>query len=487
MRKITFTGLSLLLVMMCLPADSFSQNRFDALRFSTQVPAADASSIGFGGATHSVFLDYGSALSNPAVLSLAPNSSFSVGLGLRDVGEDAIYLNQRRSYDDSQTSFTNAGFVYRFPTVQGSLVIGAGYNQTADFNRAYRISGFNSTSSITDFFLTNDFYFDTAFDAFAVDIDDDGAYSVLRNFTDEPFVGIDQTANVVERGHMGEFSFSAATEFVEGLHMGVTLGIPFGTYSYRRDFLETDSQNLHTGEPGSLTLDVNNIFNRDTIDADISGFSARAGVLYTAIPNISLGLSYQMPTRYTIDESYSVLIETTFDDGDFFDAELRGDNSYKVRTASRLSFGASTRDLPVDLSAAIERVGYSSLEFRELGNLAMEVAENDRIRDDFKDVYNLSFGAQLNISDVVQPRLGYAYLPSASRSRDLDRQYLSAGLRLGVSQDVSVDIALQYGFWDDEQVLYEYPDYPSGQSFNQSRVSTSVDRFHAAVGFSLRF
>jgi hypothetical protein len=157
-----------------------AQNRFDALRFTTQTPSADAANAAVGGASVANYFGYGSIFQNPASLALAKQSNVFLGLGIRDISESATYLNTRRGYDDTQTAFSDVGFVYVFPTVQGSLVLGAGYNQLTDFNRAYRASAFNERSSITDFFFDNDFYFQTAFNAFAIEEDDFGLFPLFR-------------------------------------------------------------------------------------------------------------------------------------------------------------------------------------------------------------------------------------------------------------------------------------------------------------------
>ncbi|MFW6348038.1 MAG: hypothetical protein ACOC2C_05450, partial [Cyclonatronaceae bacterium] len=407
---------------------------------------------------------------------------------------DARYLGSTNSFDDTQTRFTNAGFVYKLPTVQGSLVLGGGYNQKMDFNRAYRLNGFNERSSITDFFFDNDFYRETAFNAFAIEEDDFGQFPVFRPFPEEPFGGIAQTANVIERGQLGEFTISLGTEFLPNMFVGATIGAPTGSYSYEREFLERDTEGFY----GPLETEIDgeaftipapeSVILQETIDADISGFSARLGLLYEVLPFLNVGASYALPTRYTIDESFSVDIETQYENGEFAADGFNGDNSYEVKTASRLVFGAATQRLPVNLSVSAERVGYGSLEFRELGDLDFELRQNEAIREDFEDIYNLRAGLSFDLFELAIPRLGYAYLPSASSSNDQAMQFLSGGLRLGVNQNFSLDIALQYAFFDDEQIVYDHYNYETDDgSFRQERVSTSVERFHAVIGANIRF
>ncbi|MCH8566803.1 MAG: hypothetical protein LAT67_01010 [Balneolales bacterium] len=493
MKYILFSGLLIGFIMMsALPAEA--QNRFDALRFSTQYPAGDAANVARGGASVADYAGYGSVLLNPATLGLAPSSSFHIGIGLRDVSEDALYLNRNNSYDDSQTAFTNIGFVYRFPTVQGSFVIGGGYNQLADFNRAYRLNAQNPTSSITDFFFDSPFYFDTAFNAFAIETDDFGDFPIFRPFFDEPFRGIRQTATVTERGQLGEFTASLGTEFMENFFVGATIGIPVGSYSYRRDFLERDVDRVF----GDLDTQINgedftipapdNVLLQDRIDADISGFSARLGFIYKPIEFLSVGVSYALPTIYSIDESYSVFIQTTYEAGGTESDRLRGETSYRVKTPSRLAFGVATHQLPVNFNASVERVGNSSIQFRNFGDLGLEVQENEDIREDFRDVFNFRAGVTLDISDVVQPSVGYAFMPAVSRTNSEDLQFVSGGLRLGVNQSLSLNFAVQYLFFNDNQIVYSHYDYNLDDgTFRDVGVRSSVDRFHVMIGANFSF
>lgn len=485
---------AMLFLFIVLTADLFAQNKNDALRFVTQYPIFDAANAGISGASSAAFFDYGSVLRNPATLGLAKESTVSFGLGLRDVEEEAIYLNRRRAYDDTQFGITNVAYVYKFPTLQGSLVMGGGYNQIMNFNRAFRINGYNTRSSITDYFFDNPFYFKTAFDAFAIEEDDFGQFPVLRPDFDMPFAGIDQTANQQERGQMGEFTISVASEVVQNLFAGITLGIPVGTYSYKLDFLERDTQNVHgnlntiIGGESFVIPGIDNILWTDRIDADITGFSARAGMVYQALPNLSIGVSYAIPTRYRVEESYSVFIRTTYENGTSESARLAGDTSYQIRTPSRLNFGISTNDLPINLSATVERVGNSRIEFRNFGDLGRELDLNEEIRDDFRTAFNYHIGAVLAISEVVQPSIGYSYIAGVSRTNDNPVQFITGGLRIGMNQGLTINLGLQYAMFDDTQILYDFYDYNADNgSFLNETVTSSISKYHFMAGISLRF
>jgi hypothetical protein len=104
-------------------------------------------------------------------------------------------------------------------------------------------------------------------------------------------------------------------------------------------------------------------------------------------------------------------------------------------------------------------------------------------------VINYRAGLSVDIIEEAIPRIGYAYLPSASSSNDEPVQFLSGGLRLGVNQSFSLDIAVQYAFFDDNQVVYDHYNYQvdDGESFRQERVSSAVERFHTVIGANIRF
>ena len=307
-------------------------------------------------------------------------------------------------------------------------------------------------------------------------------------------MGIQQTFNVTERGQLGEFTASLASEFVENLFIGATIGIPVGNYSYERNFVERDINFSYgpieteiNGQPFTIPA-PDRIENIDRIDADITGFTARLGMIYKPIENFSFGLSYTMPTRYNIDESYSVFIETIYETAGRESDEFTGTNSYKVRTPSRLVLAAATHELPVNLSFSAERVANSRIQFRDLGDLSFEIEENDLIRDDFKDVFNLRFGASFDFNDSIRPSLGYTYMPAVSRVSQNDVQILSGGLRIGVNQNFAIDLGVQYMFFDDEQVVYDFFDYQRMDgSFATENISSSVEKLNIMAGVSIRF
>jgi len=460
-----------------------AQNRFDALRFSQTSPSYDATSILLGGGTSARFNGFGSIYLNPATAAMNDKSVFSFGMGFRDVSENSTYLGSQTNFSDQQTGLTNLGYLYRFPTMTGSLVIGGAYNQIADFNRTTSIDVFNNQHTITDFFLIapGDQYFETAFNAFAIEYDDffNEYFNVLR--ADGNFRGMHQYGELRERGQMGEFNIFMSTEFQPNLFIGGSVGIITGEYSYKRIFIEEDRQNNYA----NASYDVDLILNEDKINSSIVGVNARVGVLYAPIEGFSFGLSYTTKTKLDIDERYSTFIQTdykTFDADGFnrYDDTYKGEFEYGIHRPATLTAGVSIGLIPfIDADLTVERVNYSRIEFSGLGILP-DISENQAIRSEFNDVYNLRAGVTIKTGSSVMPRFGYAYNPSPRKAFDAGITYLSAGAGIQMGENFTLDVGLQFASFKDELDLYNY-------GFGIANVAQSVEKIQGVIGLTYKF
>ena len=467
------------LILFSASATALSQNRYDALRYTQTLPLFDPASMAMGGATAGLTADAGSFLVNPAGMALAGKSYFYFGLGNRDVSEDATYRGNLSSFSDNQTGISNIGFVFKAPTNVGSLVMGAGYAQSADFNRAYSVSAYNTATSITDFLLnsTSDQYNGTAFDAYAIDADDFGQFTVYDGAGG--FAGADQYVEYFERGQMGEYSLFFATEFQQNLFVGVSLGLPAGQYSYRRAFLEEDINGLYTTQP----FDVDAITVEDRIDASIRGFNARIGLLYKPADFAKVSLSYTSATRYEVNESYSTYIQTDFksfdvDGNNSYWAETPGEITYRILAPARFNAGVSFETGPLTIAASAERLDYSAIDMSGFG-VAGDRDERRLIRRDFTDVTNLRLGASYKLGQNIL-RGGYGINQSPHRVDDLGSQFVSGGVTIDLGNEFALDLGVQYMTRTDNQALYN-------TGTLTETVSSNVSRFNTMIGVRVGF
>ncbi len=461
-----------LLVFTFISTSSLAQSADDVLRNSLEYPSYDPVSLVVPAVSQPT--GFGAYQENPASMALFEESFFSIGLSSRFLDETGTYLGNSSNSSDNQTGIGDLGFIYKVPTTQGSLVVGGGYSQTTDFNRALSAGGRNEETTITDFYNTtaDDSLFFAAFDVYAIDFaTNDSSYSdtksIFRFFDDDFYPGINQDVELTERGKMGEYSIFMATELLRNFTVGASIGYLNGSYSYRREFLESDRQNdydaafIDSDGDGNFDTDIDNILSVDRIDADIQAFSARLGLIFEANEYISLAASYEFPSRLYIDETFNTEITTTFDNSVQFSDEAPGRFSYNITRPQRLKVGATLQGFEgVSISVSAEGIKYTDAEidFDELSLNPLENSINSTVRSSFNDVINLRSGLEFDVNEDFTPRVGYAYFPNPQDGFGSARQFINGGFSAVLTRGLIFDLGLQYSFWDDQNALYSTPD-----------------------------
>jgi hypothetical protein len=401
-------------------------------------------------------------------------------------------LDNTTDFSDDQTDIGDVGFVYKVPTARGSLVVGGGYSQTTDFNRAFSASGFNDFSTITDLYAylpRTDSVNTVAYNVYAIeDVNADSSVSILRfGLPFSAFPGINQDIEVIEEGRLGEYSAFFATELLKNFSVGISIGYLTGTYSYRREFLESDRRGNYDGQfidsdgDGDFDTDIDDIYSINTVTAELEAFSARLGLVYQPIANLDLGLSYEFPARFRINELYNFQMTTTFDNGIQYSAESPGRFIYNIVRPQRVKAGFTFEaDEGLILSASAEAVPYSQgrIEFDEIELNVLENNINSTVESNLSDVINLRGGLAFKVNERFTPRIGYAYFPSPQDEAGSARQFISGGFSAELTEGLVLDFGLQYSFWEDQNVLYSTP-----RVFEV--VQEDVRRIQAMVGIKM--
>ncbi|TVR15389.1 MAG: hypothetical protein EA391_10610 [Balneolaceae bacterium] len=471
---------------------------YQATLFGDQGAANDPISIIMPGTAFKS--GFGSFMDNPASMALHQQSFGEFGLSYRSVDEDATYLGQNRDLNDSQNGVSNFGFLYSFPTVQGSFVFGAGYSQHSIYNRALGFRARNENSTITDKFKVNGSpYQEIAFNTFATDEGDefgDWDESIFRIGFDRfgDFLGLRQQGEIIQRGYSGEYSMFFATEFQENFLVGASIGLLSGRFNYSRIFQEIDEFNdysstiIDSNGDGFGDTDVDNIILDDGLRSRFSGFRARAGLLYKISDQFNIGVSYTFPTTIDVDETFRADLRTTFNNGvefsDFTDSEF----SYRVKYPARTALGFGMQNLNgLSASFSAEYVDYSDtrIDFRESSLFEDELIENDFIEDNFRSVWSFRGGIAYDITPEFNLRAGYSRLPGRFAEISNDRNVYALGAGFSITPNLRLEFAAQYAIWEEVSAVYDYasydysllPDNPPSINFRSEEVSRSVDRW----------
>lgn len=481
------TGVALVLMLAGLWAapGAHAQTGEDALRLTQRMPATGARMIGLAGAGIAGIADYTALYTNPAGLGYFKQSLVAGALSSFSTTEETAYrvpgLNDAfNEADIRDTQLGNFGYIYRAPTTQGSFVVGVGYNQINTFDRNLVFGGTNATNSITDSFLPYPSEFEVAEDAqgyyprfFNVVPElayEAGAIEFLYENvgTQEPLFyqavvpgsTIEQDGDVVEEGRMSELNIGGAVEAVQGVMVGLSANLTFGSYRFDSRFEEDDVRNENQEDDYVVILEDGELrgFNYLTYlqgyESDLTGFSLRGGVATEVAPSVRLGVSVETPTFFSVQEDYYRELETGFDVGGSLSASENGQFEYQIRTPWRLGAGLAYFTDALLVSADVEYVDWSQLELDASTDDFTDVNRN--IRNNLEPVFNTRIGGEYRLGNLLL-RAGFALQPDPrsyeiefeGEETDRTRTFYAAGLGYQFAEQFQIDLGWVQERFDD--------------------------------------
>ncbi|MFM7726083.1 MAG: hypothetical protein ACKO7B_05250, partial [Flavobacteriales bacterium] len=294
-----------------------AQTDIDAFNFSQRSVAGTARFVGMGGAFCATGADLSTMSQNPAGIGLYRRVDVGLSPSLFTGHTSSDYLGGRT--EDGRTGFNigNAGMVFASDPQQGNpdgwvnWSFGVGYNRLYDFNNVKSFEGFNTTSSLLDYFASSakgipyenldDYSNYLAYYVFLINPDS------LNNYTSAaPGGNVLQRRTSETRGGIGETSLTLAGNYMNKLYIGGSLAFCNLRYSEDTYFEELDSKGL-----------VTDTFKKHTygqyLDTEGSGVNVKFGLIYRAADFIRIGATIHSPTWYEMSDAYSSDIVATFD------------------------------------------------------------------------------------------------------------------------------------------------------------------------------
>jgi long-subunit fatty acid transport protein len=483
MRKLIF----LFFVTLIVSVQSFAQFSEDAIRYSAHGNGVGTRALGMGNAYIGVSDDYSATFWNPA--GLAQMRRLEVMGGISNVGfaNDATFYSAQKNATTSATSLDNLGFVFPFPTVQGSLVFAFGYNRVSDFARTTKFDGFNNQSSIISSLQTSPTddpkgEFDIPFNIFLTNTN--GYTAIQKN--------VNQSAVKKESGNLGQWSFSGAIDIEENISFGVSLNIYSGKYDYTRNFLESDNANLFTYNAAqsissdSAYLRFNKFYYDSYLSSELSGSNVTMGLMYRS-DFFRFGIIGKGPTSIKVSETYTNEGQSVFDAGVWSDKNPANKYSYTANNEytvhSPWTFGAggsvyvTTRLL---LAADVEYTDWTQIEWAD--NFELEKG-NTGLQSAFRATTSIRLGAEFDIpSTDVKVRGGYSLTPSPYKSdpSSFDQKMYTGGVGILLQRNVSLDGAVAFGSFKSYSNQYSYP---LNTSRTDESISTSLVNFTVSYRF----
>ena len=487
----------------------------DALRYSRLYPGGTARILGMGGANVAIGGDLSSAYTNPAGLGFYNRSEFSITPSFYNSVNDAYYIppgadtrfNPSSDYDyKSRFGLSNLGIAFnwnknnedRSGLVSSTLAIT--YQRTNGFHDRFTYEGSNNTSSLVDIFplfvdnpnigdleRPSDPLVGAAYDARLIDIfSEEDANGVIQYYYDSYFPYPDenypfsQREVVRQEGGQSQINVAYGANIGDKLYLGGGLGIASIDYRLKTRYVETVPDQLYRDSPGDAEYYPNNRFILETDRLTTGGgINANLGIIFRPVSAISVGLSYQTPTLYSLTESEEYRITTSFLENTYGLGRERSGTGlsnfdYRLKTPGKVSVGAAAFLQKWGfITADVEYVNYGNARLND--DYAFLKPDNNAIKKDFQSVVNYRLGGEVRYN-VLRLRAGFAHMANPydfSLKLDGGTNIYSAGAGLKF-QKYYVDFAISQQQSSRTYMPYKLPEPDTSPKVNIENKLTSA-------------
>ncbi len=491
-NKIILTG-SLILISVVY---TFSQNQIEALRYSQQFYSVTAKSDAMGNSLSAVGADMSSLTVNPAGIAVFKSAQFTFTPNFIISNTEGSFSGNVRKESKFGMNISNIGYVgvLNLSGPVKSISFGMSYNATNDFRQTTVVSADNQQASLLDYIVYNanidresPFSEDLAWKGWLYNKDENTG-EFWSFVTDDGTYGTTQRKELITKGGMGEFDFSIGANIGDKLYIGTSVGLTSVNYKEVSIYTETNFPFIYAEDgnnPGdSLLVNPNEIYYKQTLYSKGSGVNAKFGMIFQPFKFLRIGGAVHSPTIYEFTEDYNaeMYIEYPVPDADgnySYDPDAQNIFKWRLSTPFRANAGVAFIldsyplgkffTIPMILSVDYEYVDYSLAKLkRDFYSDYNFDAENDNIKNMYKETHNFRAGLELNFGKI-KLRGGYA-LYSSPYVNDVNltdnaKAIYSGGIGFA-SNYAFLDLSYSYSPTSSTMYLYNatdiYPDDPMG-------------------------
>ena len=305
-----------------------------------------------GGAFTSLGNDYSAIHLNPAGQSVFRNSSLGFTLGFQGHSNSIEDFYGSGSTDNEfDVTIENFGLVTKFDVGQEStdwskLSFGVTFNQKGQFQRSYQQGAFNNRQSLSQIWAEsaegqniNNFQgleefaawqaFTLVSDTNDVIIQDGYAHAL----DSDNRINYDRQEN----GNINEAALTFGGQYKSNFYYGISFGFPSLTYRLEENVIESGFA------VDSVPFDIRNYNYNRLNEIQGNGFNVKLGIIAKPVQWWRVGVSYESPTWYTVDQYTEFSISSNAANGESFESDIyaSGDYSYNLRTPQIVRFGTS--------------------------------------------------------------------------------------------------------------------------------------------------
>lgn len=404
----------------------------DALRYGIQNLNGTARYRAMGGAFGAIGGDLSAININPAGSSIFNYNQATISLTSFNKRNNANYFGTSTKSNDSSLDINQLGAVFVFNDNQSKsgwkkFALGLNYENANNFDDFIVSEGTNLYNSMDSYFLrfanartgniAGNYYEDIDFidqqallgyDSYMIDYD-----SATDNYyTNVPSGGKYFHRNTIQaNGYNGKFTMNFSSAYEDKLYVGMNMNFHF------TDYLRTSSlyeSNLNAFYSTGFSVDTAR-FNNELYTYG-SGFSMNFGAIYKANKNIRLGLAYETPTWYRLNDELTQTIATNYYNATntTMNQAIVNPNTvniyptYKIQTPSILTSSATVlfgkKGL---LSVDYISKNYAKTQFKPNNEIIFS-SLNTQIENELQDTYEFRVGGEYKIQKW-SVRGGYRY------------------------------------------------------------------------------
>ena len=479
---------SIQIISIILLAYTFSAAQFseDALRYSGRGNGSGSRALGMGNAYIGVSDDYSASIWNPAGLAQMRRLEVMGGISSFGISNDATFFSAKKNTSSTSSSLDNIGFVFPFPTIQGSLVFAFGYNRIADYASTVKFEGFNDRSSIISTLYDADAQYDVPYKTYLTNV---AGYTAVQK-------DVNQRGDIKEGGNLGLWSFAGAVDIEENISLGVSLNVYSGMYDYTRNYVEEDTRNIYNNTAANLPSDsaylrFNKFYYDSFLSSEISGSNITLGLMYRT-DLYRLGLIAKGPVSIKVQETYSDDGESVFDNnGGSWNpsnparkySTPTSNNEYGVSSPWTFGAGGSVYPFPQLLIAVdVEYTDWTQIQWTD--SPALE-KKNSQLQSFFRSTTGYRVGAEYDVpSTEIKVRGGYAMTPSPYKNDpgSYDQTMITGGLGIFLQRNVVLDGAFAFGSFKSFRNQYSVPGLTDASRTDES-IKTTLFNFTLSYRF----
>lgn len=397
----------------------------DALRYSVDNLNGTARFRAMGGAFGAIGGDLSAMNINPAGSSIFNYNQATISLTSFNKSNNASYFGTNSQTKENSLDINQLGAVFVFNDNNAKsgwkkFALGLNYENANNFDDFIVSEGVNPYNSMDSYFLrfanarsgniAGSYYSDLDFidqqallgyDSYMIDYDStNDSY-----YTNVPTGGNYYHKNTIQaKGYNGKFTMNFSGAYEDKLYLGMNMNFHFTDYVRTSSLYES---NLNPFYATYYSIDSAR-FNNEVYTYG-TGFSLNLGAIYKATQNVRLGLAYETPTWYRLNDELTQSISSyynytdpstlasTMDEAYVIPNVVNVYPTYKIQTPSKLTasgtvlFGKKGL-LSIDYIAK----NYAKTKFKPNNEIIFSTI-NTQIQNELQDNYELRIGGEYKI------------------------------------------------------------------------------------------